>query len=108
MKKTIITLATSFALGFALAACGGPDEGVEYDETGAEITVQVGGSQSDRVEGGREPIAPVGNNGYCCNTSTGLVSKTQSHGCDASDETWHSTYADCVNNSICGSNCNIN
>lgn len=95
MIKLLKTGLTIFALAFAIS-CGGIDssERVSTDEISAS-------------SGGEAQNTEPGQHGYCCNTGTGNVSKTQETGCDASDETWNADLADCLM-TVCGRNCYIN
>ena len=50
-----------------------------------------------------KPVEPIllPANGYCCNTSTGSVSKTPQSGCK-NPNNWYTNLAGCLGDAICG------
>ena len=63
--------------------------------------VDIESSDIDGVE--VKPVEPIlfPANGYCCNTSTGSVSKTPQSGCK-NPNNWYTNLAGCLGDAICG------
>jgi hypothetical protein len=113
MSKNILLLLVLASL-VALAGCLSFEEDGEFIDTetyeaalaaSPEVICQT---PTEPIDGrDAEPIddATCTALGYCCNDDTGNVSKTSKSGCN---DSWYATRVECVEQSTCGSACNIN
>ena len=111
MRKNIFFLLV-LAFLVAFAGCLSFEEDGEFIDTETyEVTIAEPGeacpTPTEPVDGSEaEPVdATCTSLGYCCNDDTGNVSKTSERGCG---DSWYATRVECVEQSTCGTACNIN